>query len=405
MIKFKSHLPFPFEHTQKEKDDLLKDFHKTLSKDEIGFFTTFENESLLTKTKDVFNKTKQFKNFIHIGIGGSCLGPEMLISAFPENNDTNFVFLNNTDPDDIFYKLKNINLDNSLIYVVSKSGGTAETIGILNYIISHYELDEEYIKNHIITCTTSGSGDLYEFSSEFGCKSLSVPKDVGGRFSILTPVGYLPALFAGIDVDELIKGAKEYQAELIRPDNQCMEIALDIFKLYNSGVTQTVLMPYSSLLRDLSFWFVQLWAESLGKNENFGLTPVPAYGATDQHSQVQLFMEGPNNKYMMLLEVENFVHKLPMSSKSNLKSFNKLSNYTVNQLIQAEFNGTLKALKNAGRPVLQITIPSRTPYYLGQLILFLETLTVYTAEMAGINAFNQPGVEAGKKYAFEYLES
>ena len=204
MIKFKSHLPFPFEHTQKEKDDLLKDFHKTLSKDEIGFFTTFENESLLTKTKDVFNKTKQFKNFIHIGIGGSCLGPEMLISAFPENNDTNFVFLNNTDPDDIFYKLKNINLDNSLIYVVSKSGGTAETIGILNYIISHYELDEEYIKNHIITCTTSGSGDLYEFSSEFGCKSLSVPKDVGGRFSILTPVGYLPALFAGIDVDELL---------------------------------------------------------------------------------------------------------------------------------------------------------------------------------------------------------
>ena len=175
------------------------------------------------------------------------------------------------------------------------------------------------------------------------------------------------------------------------------------------GVNQTVLMPYSSRLKTLSHWFVQLWGESLGKIDssgtNVGLTPIPAYGATDQHSQMQLFMEGPSDKAIFLLEVKNKAVDFKLDSGLEMDSARKLENFSLNQLIEAQFNGTLKALQDQKKNVIKMSIERNDAKHMGSMILFFESLTALMGEYLGIDAFNQPGVELGKKYAYEYLKN
>ena len=163
-------------------------------------------------------------------------------------------------------------------------------------------------------------------------------------------------------------------------------------------------MPYSSKLKDLSAWFIQLWAESLGKNGK-GLTPIPAYGATDQHSQMQLFMEGPNDKLIMLLHLENKNENYSLDGFDELESAKKLSSYSMNELLEAEFLGTLKALAENSRNVIDIRMETLNERNLAKILMFLQCLTVTVGISMNINPFDQPGVEKGKIYAFEYLNS
>ncbi|MBT6325685.1 MAG: glucose-6-phosphate isomerase, partial [Bdellovibrionales bacterium] len=244
--------------------------------------------------------------------------------------------------------------------------------------------------------------------------SLPVPSNIGGRFSVLTPVGLFPALFADIKIQQIYQGAQQYAQDITSSDpesNSLMQAATFLaFLKKHKSINQTVLMPYSSKLRDLSFWFVQLWAESLGKKfskdnkiVNEGFTPIPGYGATDQHSQMQLFMEGPYDKCLVLIEVEHFQHCYPLNNSFNAKSLKSLAPYSLNQLIQAELKGTLRALQDAQRPFINISIDNNNEQNLGALILFFESLTVLMGEFLSINPFDQPGVELGKKYAYEVL--
>jgi glucose-6-phosphate isomerase len=171
-----------------------------------------------------------------------------------------------------------------------------------------------------------------------------------------------------------------------------------------NGNDETVLMPYSSKLRSFSDWFTQLWAESLGKDGK-GLTPIPSYGATDQHSQMQLFMEGPNNKVIIFLEIKKFTYDFSLKNKEEGQNFQLLAPFTLAQLMKAEFEGTLKALKDAKRPFIKISIDSLDEKNLGKLIVFFESLTVMMAHLLQVNPFNQPGVEAGKINAYQFLET
>ncbi|MEK6625480.1 MAG: glucose-6-phosphate isomerase, partial [Bdellovibrionota bacterium] len=180
----------------------------------------------------------------------------------------------------------------------------------------------------------------------------------------------------------------------------------------NQGITQTVLMPYSSRLKSFANWFVQLWAESLGKRTGLsgrevfeGLTPIPAYGATDQHSQMQLFMEGPLDKVLVIIKVAKFQNDFSLKGHFKSSSIEKLAQFSLSQLMEAELEGTLRALREAGRPCILLTIPELTPEPLGELIMFFEILTAMMGHYLNIDPFNQPGVEAGKKYAFECLKS
>ena len=395
--------------SEKDFDHAVSLYQKTITSPEIGFFNLPNNRELLEQTQSVHNKFKHKKYFIHVGIGGSALGPDMLLKALGKKSGVHFAFINNIDPDDFCYAMEGIDIRESLIYVVSKSGTTAETVAAMSILTSELEkagIKKENFKDYFVFCTDPVRGDLKKIAAEWNVETLTIPSNVGGRFSVLTPVGFLPALFAGICVQDILEGAEDIQNHLKDPKvgREFFELGLWLKELNDKGVNQTVMMPYSSLLREFSAWFVQLWAESLGKDGK-GLTPIPAYGATDQHSQMQLFMEGPKDKVLFLIEVEKFEKDYSLNNKISGESFKNLAPYSLGQLMKAELEGTLAALKENGRHVVHMKIPSLHEEYLGQLILFSECLTVLVGNLLKVDPFNQPGVEAGKKYAYLWLKN
>ena len=405
--KIRSNHPSKFNPSEAKSD--IDAYKKTISSSEIGFFGLPQNRELLQESNKVFEHFKHKKFFIQIGIGGSALGPEMLLSALGDPAGVEFIFINNIDPDDLSRKLDKVSIKDSLVYVVSKSGTTAETVAgmaiVLN-LLNEAGIKEDQYKDYFVFCTDPVKGELRKLSKEWGVRTLDIPSNVGGRFSVLTPVGFLPALFAGIKVQDILEGAENFQKHLSDPvvGKDFFELAFWLKDLHDQGIRQTVMMPYSSLLKDYSAWFVQLWAESLGKNGK-GLTPVPAYGATDQHSQMQLFMEGPTDKVLFLIEIEKFQNDFSLKNSLSGESFKNLSNFKLSELMKAEFEGTLMALNENGRHVVHMKIPSLQEGYLGQLILFAECLTVMVGELLQVDPFNQPGVEAGKKFANQWLKN
>lgn len=400
---------------QLKNTEKLTSFKKIIANKSTQFFHTFERNELVQQSKEVYNKFSHKKTFVHIGIGGSSLGPEMIVQALKKNN-IKFVFVNNIDPEEIHEQLIDLEIKDCLFYFVSKSGGTAETLAalaIISSLLYRKGVASHDLKDYFVFATDPVKSELLDLGKSLNINLLEVPSDVGGRFCALTPVGYLPALFAGIDIDKLVYGAKVAQ-ELCLLDttsNPLLKTAEYVFDLYkNNGVNQTVLMPYSSKLKYFSFWFTQLWAESLGKKENLkgevvetGFTPVTAYGATDQHSQMQLFMEGPRNKLIILTEVLNFKHDFNLNGFLSSKGLDKLSSFSLSNLMKAELHGTIKALNEQKRPYIHITIDRNDEEHLGALIVFFESLTALMGNYLEIDPFNQPGVEAGKIYAFEFL--
>jgi len=395
----------------------LESFKKIITNPKTQFFHTFEKEELRATSKKLFHKFSDRKTFVHVGIGGSSLGSEMLINALVKpTNDCKFIFINNIDPDEIFSQLSRLTPKDCLFYFVSKSGGTAETLAALaiitNFLLEK-QITQEELKNYFVFATDPKKSELLDLGAKLSIDLLEVPSDVGGRFCALTPVGFLPALFAGIDIDKLVEGAVLGQKLCLEnsTNNYLIQTADFLFKLYTEEkINQTVMMPYSSKLRSFSFWFSQLWAESLGKMKNImgevvhaGFTPIVAYGATDQHSQMQLFMEGPNDKCLFLIEVENFNHDFSLKTTINGVTQDKLSPYTLSQLMKAEFAGTLQALKENNRPCIHLKITRNDEIHLGMLIIFFESLTSLLGDYLMVDPFDQPGVELGKIYAYDFL--
>lgn len=395
--------------------ELLNDFNKIISNQSTQFFYTFDNQDYLTSSKKMYEKFKSKKTFVHVGIGGSSLGPEMMVYAL-QKNSTQFIFVNNIDPEEIYSQLKNISFDDSVFYFVSKSGGTAETmaaLAIISTMLFDKGIKKEDLNKYFVFATDPVKSELLTLGKELNIDCLQVPSNVGGRFCALTPVGFLPALFAGINIDLLVAGATKTRNELLenKTSNKLLTACEFLFDLKNkNGIDQTVFMPYSSKLKYLAFWFTQLWAESLGKKQDLngnivhtGFTPITAYGATDQHSQMQLFMEGPKDKALIIIEVLNFAHDFSLSTKISSNNLEKLSSFKLSDLIKAELHGTLKALKEADRPYIHLTIDKNDEEHLGGLIIFFESLTALMGHYLKIDPFNQPGVELGKIYAFEFL--
>jgi glucose-6-phosphate isomerase len=394
-------------------------FKNTINDEKYGFFHLSSNHSHITNTKEIFEKYKNRKYFVQIGIGGSALGPQMLIDALGKNTGTQFIWLDNTDAEYIQDELNKIKPKEAVFYVVSKSGGTAETMAafaICRSLLVQAGIKEEEFNNYFVFCTDPIKSDLRDIANDEGYDALEVPSNIGGRFSVLTAVGLFPALFAGIDIEALYKGANEFKVDLLKEDidhNPLLQSAAHLAYLLNeeqTAVNQTILMPYSSKLKSFSHWFVQLWGESLGKYSsakkmNTGLTPIPAYGATDQHSQMQLFMEGPNDKLLFLVEIKNKKCDFKLDNSIDKSSATKLKGYTVNQLIEAQFHGTLQALADRKRNVIHLTIDKNNEYNLGAMIIFFESLTAMMGHYLLVDPFDQPGVELGKKYAFEYLKN
>lgn len=368
----------------------------------------------------------RFDNILVLGIGGSALGGyavcEALLKPYwnlltteQRNNLPRIFFLDNIDPDQMNALLDILDLKKTLVNVITKSGSTAETMSQFMIIQNRLEaeLGDNYRRN-IVATTDKNIGILRQISNEEGYKTFVIPDDVGGRFSVFSAVGLLPFALVGIDIEELMQGIKDMDLALKNTDiyhniaaqNALIHYIMDTQK----GKNQTVMMPYSSRLKYISDWFVQLWAESLGKEHdkngntvNIGPTPIKALGATDQHSQIQLYNEGPNNKIINFIRVKEYDTTLDIPQIFGFTGIGYLGGKTINDLINAEADATKVSLVDYKRPNVTITIDKISPYNIGQLLYMFEVQTAITGELYNIDTFNQPGVEQAKNYTYALM--
>jgi glucose-6-phosphate isomerase len=345
--------------------------------------------------------------FLVFGIGGSALGPKVILEALsPFHNLGKLprIFLyDNVDPGTLDRILSLVDLRKTTVNVISKSGTTPETAASFMILWDKMKsiFGDDAAKKFIIT-TDPVSGPLRQIAAESGMRTLPISAGIRGRYSVLSPVGLLLSEVIGVDSEELLKGADDMRKRCLDPELWMNPAYMFGTLLYLMNTTEkrtiTVMAPYADNLKTLSEWFCQLWAESLGKLEK-GMTPYPSLGATDQHSQLQLWMEGPEDKIIVFIRVENygkdFVIPHVFQAKEDL---NYLSGHTLSGLINAEEESCETALAKAGRPNMTIKIPAIDAYHLGQLFCFFEIATAFTGLLMNINPFNQPGVEAGKKY-------
>ena len=374
----------------------------------------------------VVEKTPQIKALVVLGIGGSALGPIALQQAlhspyynihekFRGGRPQLFV-LDNIDPATINDLLHMIELDKTLFSVVSKSGSTSETMSQFMIVkeLLETKLGKEKARNHIVCTTDETEGNLIKIAKTEGYKTFYVPSAVGGRFSQLCPVGLLPAAFCGLDIKALLAGAAHADKICQNPDymkNPAYIFAILHYIALQEGKNISVMMPYADSLKFMADWHAQLWAESLGKkydNEgeivNVGQTPVKALGATDQHSQVQLYTEGPHDKVAVFLGVENYISDITIPKTfEDIPSLGFLGGNSMAKLLKTQQMATEYALLQAGRPNMTITLPEVNEYTMGQLFYILEVATAFAGELLNINAFDQPGVEEGKNATYAYF--
>jgi len=394
---------------------------------EMGFFDLpYQN---LTKIIQFCSACAvDLENVVVLGIGGSSLGARALgralLPPYHEFMDSKgregrcrLIVADNIDPAWFMGMLSALDLSRSLFIVISKSGATAETMS--QFLIVRELLIKKFgmkgYRDRMIAITDKDEGLLRKIVDQDELKWLPVPGNVGGRYSVFTPVGLLPAALCGIDAVSLLKGAASVDRRLREADffDNPAYLLGALFYLADVKHQKNVLvmMPYSSQLLDLAEWFQQLWAESLGKAvqvdgspAHCGSTPVRALGATDQHSQLQLYQEGPNDKLIAFLRVEEFKEEAPIPSAfEELEGVSYLAGHSLAELINLEQRATEMALTKAGRPNLRIEFPRITGETMGQVMYLLEMATVFAGGLYRVNPLDQPGVELGKRYTFAMM--
>ncbi len=377
---------------------------------------------ILTTAREV---KKKFQYFVVLGIGGSALGPIMAFNALchlhyndlprSKRKGPKFYVEDNVDPVRMRDLLDVIEPEKTCFNVISKSGATSETMTQYLIILDLLTKAGVNVKDNVIFTTDEKKGNLKKISDELGgIKSYVLPDGVGGRFSQLCPVGLLPAAVLGIDINGLLAGAAYMDGLCSRSapsKNPALMSAVLQVAAMEDGKNIGVMMPYSDNLKFLADWYCQLWAESLGKNEtldgkpcNVGQTPVKSLGVTDQHSQVQLYAEGPYDKVVTFLSLDKYACEMPIPHGcENIPDVAFLGGHTMEELIKAENDATAYALTKAGRMNYTIYLPELNAFTLGQVLFLFEMQTAYAGAMLNINTFNQPGVEEGKKATFALL--
>jgi glucose-6-phosphate isomerase len=361
---------------------------------------------------DIQNKIARFKNkfttIVVLGIGGSMLGVQTILDALYFDDKIKIVCLDNIDPFVMQTKTEKLNLAETIFLVQTKSGGTPETIAQYIHFEQKVVAKNLKIEDHFLFVTDPEVGYLRKLANQNpNIVAFEIPANVGGRFSVLTPIGLLITELLGLNGQIMLDGAKE---SLENQKSDAIKLAKIQVELFKNGIDQNVLMPYSSRLATVARWYIQLVSESIGKEFDLkgnkvytGITPIPALGATDQHAQMQLFKEGPNNKLLIFVQVED--HKVELPIATNIPAgFEYLENKSFNQLLQAELEGTQKSLTESGRPNILIKMSEANEYNLGALFMLLELSVAYIGEILEIDAFNQPGVERSKVLARELLE-
>ncbi len=377
-------------------------------------------EKILAVAGDVRSRAE---SFVVLGIGGSALGPIAVQQALnhPKWNELprekrggpKLYVEDNVDPERMAALFDVIDPDTTVFNVITKSGSTSETMSQL-LIVMRMLLDRygaERLKERLIATTDEKLGNLIGIAKQYGLTTFYVPEGVGGRFSELCPVGLLPAAVCGIDIREMLRGAADMDKRCDSEDvinNPALMCAAAELIAMNKGANVGVLMPYADSLKYFADWYAQLWAESLGKltpdGRRVGQTPVKSLGVTDQHSQVQLYTEGPYDKTVTFIGVEEYrtVFEIPHAVDEN-PGVAFLSGHTLNELITAERRATEFAVAKSGHMNKTILLDKVGAYSIGELMMLFELQTAYAGELLGVNAYDQPGVEQGKKMTYALL--
>lgn len=387
-----------------------------------GFYEILDDKGTIKKIATFAKKIKgKYKFIVVLGIGGSALGTICLQQSLKhcfENELKNSDFprlyvLDNIDPILISEIEDVIDYKKTLFIIVTKSGTTHETLTqyfhfrdklekALTKNISKHKAAKEKINDHFIFVTDSKKGQLREIANKEKITTFEIPENVGGRFSVLTSVGLLPTALIGINIQKLIEGAKDMRKKFFSKnftENLPWQIAKIQYLLSKKGKSINVMMPYSQKLIRFADWYRQLLAESIGKKFNnkgqeifAGITPINALGVTDQHSQLQLYSEGPNDKLIIFIEV-SYTNK--KSADDSIKIWAKL--------MQTELKGTKEALTQNQRPNITLHIPAIDAKNLGALLFLFQASTAFLGELFDINTYDQPGVELSKILTKKYL--
>lgn len=379
-------------------------------------------EDILACAEDV---RKNYDNFVVLGIGGSALGPIAVFTAlchFRYNDlpagkrGVKFFVEDNVDPERMLALLDVIDVKRTVFNVITKSGATSETM-------SQYLIIADILKKavgdgwnkHIIATTSEKKGNLIKLAKKEGFKTFYIPDGVGGRFSELCPVGLLPAAVLGIDIKGLLAGAAAMDKRCADGDmkkNPALMAAVLQYLSMKRGKNISVMMPYADSLKYMADWYCQLWGESLGKAVDLagntvhtGQTPVKSLGVTDQHSQVQLYTEGPFDKVITLIGVEKFRGDVTIADGAEeFPDVNFLCGHTMGELINTERVATEYALTRSGHVNNTVMLPEVNAESVGELLMFFQLQTAYCGELLGIDTFNQPGVEEGKNATYALFD-
>lgn len=379
-------------------------------------------EKILAAAKKIQNNCEYF---VVLGIGGSALGPTAVFTALKHSyynelpksvrKTPKFYVLDNVDPEKMNGLFDVVDISKTIFNVITKSGSTSETMS--QFLIVLNALTEKFGKDaakYIVATTSESSGNLIKLSKKYGFETFYIPSGVGGRFSELSSVGLLPAAVVGIDICQLLRGAREMDEKCKNDDlfkNPALANAVLLNEFFKRGKNIHVMMPYADSLKYVADWYSQLWAESLGKEVdndgkivNCGQTPVKALGVTDQHSQIQLYNEGPFDKVITFLEVENFRSDVNIPKLcTEYPGVNFLGGHTLSELMNKELFATRYNLTLRGRVNSTIVLDQVNEYNIGALLYMLQLQTAYAGALLNINTYNQPGVEGGKNATYALL--
>ncbi|RDI72184.1 glucose-6-phosphate isomerase [Halopelagius longus] len=334
---------------------------------------------------------------VTVGIGGSALGAATLTEALADEDDPDAYYLDNVDPEHVSTLVESLPLSETVVNVVSRSGTTAETLS--NFLVVREAMEAAGVDWTDRTFVTTGEeGNLRNLAEKHDLPALDVPEGVPGRFSVLSTVGLAAAAIQGHDLDALLAGAADEADRLSGSlfESPAYAYGATTYALAQRGALTNAMMPYAESMEYFAEWFAQLWAESLGK-DGVGQTPARALGATDQHSQLQLYRAGPRDKLVTLVRPrEREDRGIP---ETDLEGLSYLGGSSLGELLDAEFEATEASLAAAGVPNVRIEIDRVDERGLGELLYGMEAACVLYGELANVSTFTQPAVEWGKRAA------
>jgi len=390
-----------------KKTNLIKDYLKKIHARKQGFYDIIDDEKTIKEINSFAKSIEgKYEDIIVLGIGGSALGTICLKESLTHLPKPRLHIIDNIDPILIKEVDNTINYEKALFIVVTKSGSTPETLSQYFYFKKQVEDRGLNQNEHFLFITDPEKGLLRKISKTEQIPTFDIPENVGGRFSVLTAVGLLPAKLIGINIEELLEGAKKIRNKFLSEnfeENIAFQLASIQKTMNEKGKIMNVIMPYSHKLIKFADWYRQLLAESIGK-EGVGITPINALGVTDQHSQSQLYNEGPNDKLFIFIEVEKLGPHLEIPNPyPNEEASEYLKNTSFNELMKIEKQATEQSLTKNNRPNITIKINEVNEDSLGELFMLFEASIAFLGEYYNINAFDQPGVELSKNLTKELL--